>query len=53
MATVYTSTHSYTVTLCGKAVGALLKVASVIHLEFKLFIAQVEKLLDNKHLEKD
>ena len=31
----------------------LLKGASVVHLEFKLFIAQVEKLLENEHLEKD
>jgi hypothetical protein len=31
----------------------LLKGAPVIHLEFKLFIAEVEKLLENEHLEKD
>jgi len=31
----------------------LLRGASVVHLEFKLFIAQVEKLMDNEHLEKD
>ena len=31
----------------------LLKGAPVVHLEFKLFIAQVEKLLENEHLEKD
>ena len=30
----------------------LLKRASVIHLEFKLVIAEVEKLLENEHLEK-
>jgi hypothetical protein len=29
------------------------KLAPVIHLEFKLFIAEVEKLLENEHLEKD
>jgi len=31
----------------------LLKGASVVHLEFKLFISQVERLLDNEHFEKD
>ena len=31
----------------------LLKGAPVIHLKFKLFIAEVEKLLENEHLEKD
>ena len=31
----------------------LLKGASVIHLEFKLVIAEVEKLLENEHFEKD
>jgi len=31
----------------------LLQGASVVHLEFKLFIAQVEKLLENEHFEKD
>ena len=31
----------------------LLKGASVIHLEFELVIAEVEKLLENEHLEKD
>ena len=30
-----------------------LKRASVIHLEFKLFIAQIEKLLENEYHEKD
>ena len=31
----------------------LLKGASVIHLKFGLVIAEVEKLLENEHLEKD
>ena len=31
----------------------LLKGASVIHLEFKLVIAEIEKLLENEDLEKD
>jgi hypothetical protein len=31
----------------------LLKGASVIHLEFELVIAEVNKLLENEHLEKD
>jgi hypothetical protein len=30
-----------------------LKGASIIHIEFKLFITQVEKLLENEHLDKD
>ena len=31
----------------------LLKGAPVIHLEFKIFIAEIEKLLENEHLEKE
>lgn len=31
----------------------LLKGESVVHLEFKFFIAKVQKLLENEHLEKD
>jgi hypothetical protein len=36
-----------------KGNGQLFKGSSVIYLEFKLFIAEVEELLENEHLEQD
>ena len=40
-------------TTSGDASNKLLEGTPIIHLEFKLFIADIKKLLEYKHLEKD